>query len=816
MQQSIENQPALISTLSDGLSFGIIFLDMDCRIVRWNRWMERQTGFRQKKVLGINLFELFPRIKEKNQDQYIFDCINLNKPFFLSSCSHQYLIPVNVLKNDQATKMLQNIKIFPVLYAPEKKGCILIIEDITERVLHEKELNRINTILRGIRNVNQLITQVELEDTLFKKTCEILVRDIGYASVSIGLIENGAYKIKAVEFKKKDTELKKRLRTKLDEPGYECSVTTEAIKTGHPQILNSIGPNDLAKSCQTLMKQINCQAICALPVKVEEKIIGAITYCADQANSFFSEEIDLIEEITTDLCFAIANLRQQEKQKRIDLLLHKSEAKYRSMMEAIQDAVYICSSDFRVEYMNPAMIERIGHNAVGEACHKAINGLDEKCPWCVFNKIKEGKAQNFEYVSPKDERAYFVVNTPIFHSEELVSKLSIFRDITEEKRMAAHLQQSQKLAAIGSLAGGIAHDFNNILFPIFGYLGMMMEDLSENSPLYNSASHVLGGAKRARDLVSQILLFSRKTDHRLVPIKIHHVINEALKLIRSSIPSTIKISQSVDKNCGMVMADVTHIHQITMNLCTNAFHAMEKKGGQLTVILEEVELKTDDVIHSELSAGAYVVLKIADTGHGIDPDIINRIFDPYFTTKEQGKGTGLGLAVVYGIVKNYGGHIDVDSKLNKGTEFKIYLPIIPSVKENPKIDHDLPIQKGNERILLVDDQDVVLRVETKMLEKLGYRVTAQISSIKALKIFSAGPDKFDLVITDMTMPEMQGDELIKKIHGIRNDIPIILCTGYSGAISDKKTMSIGVNQFLIKPIDMKSFAKKIREVLDES
>jgi len=502
--------------------------------------------------------------------------------------------------------------------------------------------------------------------------------------------------------------------------------------------------------------------------------------------------------------------------KKKELELSESEKKYRSMMEAMEEATYICSSKYLVEYMNPAMIKRTGRDALGEPCHKVIHGLDKKCPWCVFEKVINGEPVSHEIISPKDDRTYHISNSPLFHTDGSASTLTILRDITDFKKMENQLQQSQKMESLGTLAGGIAHDFNNILFSVFGYLEMAMEDVPEDSPVRDNLEEVLNGAQRARDLVQQILTFSRQSDHELKPLKTQIVVREALKLLRSSIPSTIEINQNIDRGCGLVMADPTNIHQIVMNLCTNAFHAMEESGGKLSITLKEVKLTIEDLKDPAMAPGPHICLMVADNGQGMKQNIIDRIFDPYFTTKGTGKGTGLGLAVIHGIVKDYGGHISVYSEPGKGSEFKIYLPVIQSSKAEGKIETDLPLQRGNERVLLVDDQDLVVQMERTILERLGYQVTVQTNSIDALELFRAKSDDFDLVITDMTMPDMTGDKLACELIRIRSDIPVILCTGFSETMSEEKAADLGIKGFLLKPILTKNLSQKIREVLDES
>jgi PAS domain S-box-containing protein len=508
-------------------------------------------------------------------------------------------------------------------------------------------------------------------------------------------------------------------------------------------------------------------------------------------------------------------IRDVSDHKLMEKALKESEEKYRSMMGAMKDAVYICSPEFRIEYMNPRMVERIGHNAIGEHCHKALYNNDDRCPWCIFNKVQQGEHVEYELNNPESGKYYFVINSPIYHSDGSISKLTIFQDITERKAIESQIQQAQKIESIGTLAGGIAHDFNNILFPIVGHTEMLLEDIPEDSPLRNSLNEIYTGALRARDLVKQILTFSRQDNHEIKLITIQPVIKEALQLIRSTIPTSIEIKQYIRKECGVIKADPTKIHQIVMNLATNAYHAMEETGGELKVNLKEVELGDQDVINPDMKPGTYACLTVADTGYGIDKNVIEKIFDPFYTSKEIGKGTGLGLSVVHGIVQNTGGSIHVYSEPGQGTEFHVYLPVVKSALAKKEILPKEPIQGGTERILLVDDEEAIVFMEKQMLERLGYQVVARTSSVEALEAFRANPDKFDMVITDMAMPNMSGDQLTSELIKIRPDIPVMLCTGFSERIPEEKAESMGIKGFLMKPIVRKDLANKIREVLDK-
>ncbi len=406
-----------------------------------------------------------------------------------------------------------------------------------------------------------------------------------------------------------------------------------------------------------------------------------------------------------------------------------------------------------------------------------------------------------------------------FQDRELKSTVEIaLYKHSMEKRLKENetiLRQSQKMEAIGVLAGGIAHDFNNILSPIIGYVEIMMDEIQEDSQYQHYLKEVFDAAMRASELVKQILTFSRQAEKEIKPLQMTVIIKEVLKLIRASIPSTIKIEKKIDNNCSMVMADPTQIHQITMNLITNAFHAMEENGGKLCVELAEVNLSISDLGNFDLNPGLYICLSVSDTGIGIDKANIDRIFDPYFTTKEIKKGTGLGLSVVHGIVTSYGGNIKVYSEPGKGSIFNVYIPGIETATGiNEKKDFT-QIQGGYEHILLVDDEEQISRMEKQLLESLGYQVTIRTSSIDALKVFQSTPDKFDLVITDMTMPNMTGERLAIKIKEIRNEIPVIICTGFSEKISNEKALALGINGFLMKPITKRDLAEKIRKILDD-
>ena len=379
------------------------------------------------------------------------------------------------------------------------------------------------------------------------------------------------------------------------------------------------------------------------------------------------------------------------------------------------------------------------------------------------------------------------------------------------------LQQVLKIQAIGTLAGGIAHDFNNILFPIVGYTELTMDEVSENSVAHNNLEEILKAANRAKDLVKQILTFSRQSDQERKPVEVQNVITEALKLLRASIPASIEIIHKIQDDCGPVMGDATQIHQVIMNLCTNAYQAMQDTGGKLEVILTEVDIGYEETIDKiGMQPGKHLRLLVKDEGCGMDAAVMDRIFEPYYTTKEQGKGTGLGLSVIHGIVKNHRGDINVKSTPGKGTIFQVYLPLIEDFDIGVELESGHGATKGEERILLVDDEEQIVTMERQMLETLGYRVTTRTDSQEALKVFAEQPHNFDLVITDMTMPHMTGDQLAQKMLDIEPQIPVILCTGFNEVITEEKALAMGIQKFVMKPIVKNDLATTIRTVLDQS
>jgi PAS domain S-box-containing protein len=494
----------------------------------------------------------------------------------------------------------------------------------------------------------------------------------------------------------------------------------------------------------------------------------------------------------------------------------------RSLIEASLDPLVTISPDGKITDVNAATEIVTGYD------RKHLIGTDLFNYFTEPEQARAGYKAVFEKGSLRDyplevkhrngRLTSVLCNASVYRDEKgrIEGVFAAARDITERKILESQLHHAQKLEAIGTLAGGIAHDFNNILSPIIGYTEMAMDGLDDSSSSMYELDQVLTAANRAKDLVRQILSFSRLREDQLMrPIDMSLIVKEALTLLRASLPSTIEIRQNL--NSVTVVADATQIHQVVVNLCTNAAHAMEDMGV-LDVSLLEVHLGAQDLIElsiAGLKPGKYLKLSVKDTGMGMDPDIIQRIFDPYFTTKEVGKGTGLGLAVVHGIVKRHGGEILVKSEVGRGTVFDVFIPAVDSsLKREASGSETLP--KGSERILLVDDEPAIAAMGARILEQLGYKVTAKTNPSEALDLFRSQSDQFDLIITDYTMPQMVGTKLADECRQIRAELPVIICTGYSEKLTKEEPERVGANAVAMKPLDRKQLAMLVREVLDKA
>jgi PAS domain S-box-containing protein len=513
--------------------------------------------------------------------------------------------------------------------------------------------------------------------------------------------------------------------------------------------------------------------------------------------------------------------------------LEKTEKIHRAMTDTANESIFMVDDKERICYWNSAAQILFGYDAQ-QALGKNIFDLEpfgqdldseDLTLYSIFSRREKNqslKMMELTIITRGGQQIPVELSMVGISIQESWYAISVIRDISERKKSEQEklaiwrqLQAARKMEAIGTLAGGIAHDFNNILSGIFGYAELLRVSLKPEDALQTHVDSITMAGDRARDLVRQILAFSFQDVHELKPLEVHAIINEACNLLASSLPVSVKITRNIDENCRLVLGDATQIHQVALNLMTNAFHAMEEKGGTLSIGLEEIELTGGPLLEAmELGPGHYLCYSVVDTGVGISSQVMDKIFDPYFTTKAQGKGTGLGLAVIKGIVQSHRGGIHVESKPGKGSRFEIFLPVIEADQKPVEMVGHTRIQKGSEHILLVDDQKEVIRIERLILEVLGYRVTTRLSGREALETFVAAPSTYDMVITDMNMAEMSGETLAQELMAVQPDIPVILLTGYHEGMTRDKARTMGIKDFLMKPVKLKEFSAIIREVLD--
>ena len=567
-----------------------------------------------------------------------------------------------------------------------------------------------------------------------------------------------------------------------------------------------------------------------VPLISRDNVIGALVLSSYAAGNYAPDDVTLAENIASQISGAIANARLFAERERMADALREREASLRSIFRVAPIGIGVVHNRVLTQ-VNDRICGMLGYAAeelVGNSA-RVFYPTDEDFELVGREKYLQIQARGTGSVETRWQRKdggiidVLLSSTPLDPSDWSKGVTFTALDITASKqaeqervRLENRLRQAQKMEAIGTLAGGIAHDFNNILAAIIGFTELAKIGAQGNGETTANLTEVLKASFRARDLVRQILTFSRQTETEFGPIQIQLIVKEALKLLRASLPSTIQVRQDLDSK-GLVLGDSTQIHQVVMNLCTNAYQAMHERGGVLEVSLAETRIGASPPPDlKSLPQGHCLRLRVRDSGPGIDPIIIHRIFDPYFSTKEKGKGTGLGLAVVHGIVKSHRGAIQVSSRLGEGATFDVYFPMAQAAAAAAGAAPEEAVVGGRERILFVDDEPSIEFLGKQMLGSLGYEVTTCGTAIAALELFRSDPSTFDLVITDMTMPLMTGDRMALEMMSLRPDLPVIICTGFNELLSKERVQELGIRALLMKPFLKNEAATVIRHVLDQA
>jgi PAS domain S-box-containing protein len=688
-------------------------------------------------------------------------------------------------------------------------------DEIKERKLVEKALRTSKRELTYRNRISEIFLSVS-DESIYEKVLDVILETVKSQSGIFGYIDrNGAMVCPSLNGNAWERCEISGKATIFPRDTWRDSIWGKAIREKQSYCVN--------ESFRVPDGHIPITRALAVPIIYRGESIGIIVVANKSTN--YNKDDQKILEATARKIAPVLNARlqrdiQESKRMQAQEALQESEEKYRSVVE--ESLVGICViQDNILVYVNSKFCEIYGYTYEEVVNKRTLYSLIHPDDRHILNediqRREEGKTDFLEYELRGVHKSGKIIMLKGFNRASLYQGrpaiMGTLIDITREKTLEKQLHHAQKIEAIGTLAGGIAHDFNNILAAIIGFTEMLKGRIREDTDAQRYVEHVLKAGIRGRDLVRQILTFSRQGEQELKPLQLSLTVQEPLKLLRASIPSTVDIKQEIRSN-STVLADPTQIHQVIMNLSTNAAHAMHEKGGTLSIELSDFTFTSPlETPCQDMSPGSYIKLSIIDTGCGMDPEVMGRIFDPFFTTKTGGEGTGLGLSVVHGIVKSHNGFITVESEKGKGSVFNIFFP---KTEQNcQSLDKDDPaIPGGHERILIVDDEDILIEMEKRALEKLGYEVTPKTDGREALLAFKKESGKFDLVITDQTMPHMTGIDLANELISVRPDIPIILCTGFSEKVNADSAKAMGIKAFIMKPFTIKEMATTIRNALN--
>lgn len=704
-----------------------------------------------------------------------------------------------------------------------KDHYLCIVRDITERKRAEERIMRLNRLYAVLSNINQMVVRVRDVPQLFDEVCRIAVADGRFPLAWVGRASGRDCRclVPAVHHSVQPMSFPEGLLACGTDPEVEHP-SVLACRTARSIVSNDLEHSEHAGPWLQAALDLGFRSCASVPLFERGTTIGAFTVYSTEAHFFDIEEVHLLDETGIDISFALDVICQENDRLEAEKALKVSERKFRTVFDNAGDAIVIHDFAGCILEVNRAACESLGYSreALLEKSVFDLNPGDLRAKVVEQNERlrREGRTVYETPLVCRDGSRFPVeVSGRVIEYEGAPAMLKFLRDISERKRLEAQVSQSQKMEVIGRLAGGIAHEFNNILGIISGYVELSLTSEGDlDREIIENLLEVLKATERARDVVRQILVFSRRVELEKKPIRVSAIAGDALKLLRASIPSTIEIRADIVGD-GVVLANPTQLHQLLMNLCTNARDAMRQKGGRLDIRLEEVRLGDEAPrLDPDLVPGAYLRLLVEDTGHGIDPSIIAHVFDPYFTTKPPGEGTGIGLALVRGIAKDLGGAVFVRSEPGEGAVFEVLIPrqVEAEIPENRGAASAVPRGNG-ERVLLADDEPLLRTAMQRILESLNYRVVLAEDGLSALEKFREGADTLDLLVSDVTMPGLTGVELVREVRRLRADFPVILCTGFSDLLTDEQAEDLGVRGVLMKPVIMRDLAEMLRRVLGD-
>lgn len=780
-----------------------------------NKEFENWFGLSVKKIVGMTERELMGDVAYELIEKYNKEALSG------STVTYEEVIP---LKNGTYRAIWGR-------YIPKKNelgkvvGVYCVVTDITERKHYQDQLEESNRSLRILTEVNKTMIHASDEYALFSDVCKILVSIGDYQAAWISMVESDMNSSIQIVADAGNTNFLSDISSSSSTNHLDYDPVIDVMKTGVHQVLKTSNELTSHNFWNSLLDRHGLKTMISVPIKQNQQYIGAINICSEFEDAFDEEKVTFLTELSDDLLFGIQSIRARIQRDYAIRSLKDSEHHLRSIVDTAPSIILWLSTDGDIHGVNREGESILGiaqENYFGKSFVDTFVSSDSADEFraAVFNALSCVPVRDviIEVISENKAGRDILWNMNCLSDEndETIGVIAVGQDITEQRiaqketqRLQTQLQQAQKMEAIGQLTGGIAHDFNNILASIIGYTELALERYvtNESGKLKDYLSEVHRAGTRAKDLIAQMLAFSRSKHGELISLKMQPLVKETTKLLRPTIPANIEFKYEIE-DVANISADPIQIQQVIMNLCINARDAVGTHGFIKIKLCEtHVDSACCDSCHQHFS-GDHLVLSVSDSGHGISKELVERIFEPFFTSKEVGAGTGMGLSMVHGIVHHHKGHIVVKSEVDVGTDFQIFFPLISNTTDIPKFD------KTGKTILIVDDEESVVRFLEALLKNEGYTVIVQTDSRSALKYFEAHSETIDLVFSDQTMPRMSGLDMAREILKLKSDVPIILATGHSTEVDKNIAIEAGITAYLDKPFDTKALLKEVESLIE--